>query len=120
MPKVFVPHQALRYDEDLHRRVPVRDISSASQFGELEIILESSQSISVTKGVQSEIKERMADFKDGDYILALGDPVVIAACVMHASKVTARVNMLKWNRDSKAYMHECLTTQNSPNYEHNI
>jgi hypothetical protein len=52
--------------------------------------------------------------------MALGDPVVIAACVMHASKVTSRVNMLKWNRDSKAYLHECLTTQNYPNGEHNI
>lgn len=120
MPKVFVPHQALRYDEDLHRRIPVRDISRASQFGELVIVLESSKSISVTNNVQSEIKERMAEFKDGDYIMALGDPVVIAACVMHASKVTSRVNMLKWNRDSKAYLHECLTTQNYPNGEHNI
>lgn len=106
MPTVFVPHQALRFSTTVNRHVPVIDISKAAQFGNIVVVTESSHGLSVTQSVQEEIKAKMAAFKPDDFILAVGDPVAIAACAIEAARLVGDVQFLKWDRGSQSYFHE--------------
>lgn len=106
MPTVFVPHLTNRFEAQLGRRVPVKDISQATQFGNLEIIIESAGSVAFIPSMQEEVARKMANFKDGDYILAIGDPVIIAACAIQAAKCGKEILFLKWNRATSTYHHE--------------
>jgi len=103
--RVFVVQQPATFSQSLRRFVPKYDLSPARDFGKLVFIL-GPGNIFRERLAQSviHIQNVMGDFKPGDYLLAIGDPVAIAAASMVASfKTGGAVKLLKWDRHASRY-----------------
>jgi hypothetical protein len=51
-----------------------------------------------------EAYEVLADFRpEEDYLLAIGDPIAIAAVSIIAAEYNGRVSMLKWDKKRQSY-----------------
>ena len=50
------------------------------------------------------MRKNLRDIRSQDYLLAVGDPVIIGISASLASKATnGKYNMLKWDRQEKRY-----------------
>jgi aspartyl/asparaginyl beta-hydroxylase (cupin superfamily) len=84
---------------------PNINILSASDFGYLVICLPNrEQAILSTTPYVHKMRKNLRDIRSQDYLLAVGDPVIIGISASLASKATnGRYNMLKWDRQEKRY-----------------
>ena len=104
-PKVYVPQEPTRFDKIKQELIPALDLSPALAFGEIVVCLTSASAnfINIAPVTQA-LKERMAEFRKEDYLLAVGDPTGIAVAAIIAYKAThGRFQMLKWDRISRQY-----------------
>ena len=81
------------------------NILSASDFGYLVICLPNrDQAIFSTAPYTQKMKKNLQDFRKEDYLLAVGDPVIIGISTAIVSEVTAgQFNMLKWDKREYRY-----------------
>lgn len=87
------------------QEVAGRNIASARQFGDFEVLLPSNSNIMLSS-VPSvrRMKSILQDFKDEDYLLLIGDPAAIgAACAIAAYYNRGRFKLLKWDRQEGLY-----------------
>lgn len=103
MPRVFLPQVVERYDSATGRRVSF-DFSPAAQFGQLTEVLSSDDNPLFLAHLTQKIREVLEDFNENDYLLAVGDPAVIAACAGVLFRRQTKVKMLKWDRKMKVYI----------------
>ena len=84
---------------------PNINILSASDFGYLVICLPNrDQAIFSTAPYVQKMKKNLQDFKKDDYLLAVGDPVIIGLSATIVSDVTnGQFNMLKWDKREYRY-----------------
>jgi len=105
MSRVYIVQQPSYFDHDKKRFVDKYDLSPARKHGELVFLLGPGNIFRdrLTSATDT-LKERLADFSVDDFVLAVGDPVAIAAAVLIAGKRTGgHVNLLKWDRISASY-----------------
>lgn len=88
-PRVFITQEDTR-----------KNFLPAREFGELEVVLpEGSQVFRNSVPTVAEVRRKMADFSDEDYILPVGDPVSIGvACATAAMVNEGRFKVLKFDR----------------------
>lgn len=82
------------------------DLSSALAYGTLEQLLETGRQTNVLNAaaVVRELRRKLADYADQDFILAAGDPVAIGiACAAAAKANRGRFTVLKWDRHEHRY-----------------
>ena len=81
------------------------NILSASDFGYLVICLPNrDQAIFSTAPYTQKMKKNLQDFRKEDYLLAVGDPVIIGISTAVVSEVTSgQFNMLKWDKREYRY-----------------
>ena len=87
------------------QEVPGRNIASARQYGDFEVLLPSNAQImlSASPSVRS-MKSLLHDYKEGDYLLLIGDPAAIGvACSIAAFYNRGKYSVLKWNRQEGLY-----------------
>lgn len=103
MPKVFVVCEPLKNINGVLSKA--MDLTPALEFGDIEILLPHAQSLMVTVPTVRALKEKLKDFSDMDYILPIGDPVLMSTVAMIAGdRNSGRVKFLKWDkRNSKYY-----------------
>jgi hypothetical protein len=102
MSRVFVVTEPITYNNGIP--VPLFDISPAREFGEIVVLSEHNQSMAASVPMVRMLREKMKDFGDGDYILPVGDPVVIATVAAIASDLNhGYFQMLKWNKRMRTY-----------------
>ena len=84
---------------------PNINILSASDFGYLVICLPNrDQAIFSTAPYVQKMKKNLQDFRKEDYLLAVGDPVIIGISTAAVSEVTAgEFNILKWDKREHRY-----------------
>ena len=87
---------------------PNINILSASDFGYLVICLTNtgpeSQAIYSTAPFVRKMKKNLQDFRKEDYLLAVGDPVIIGISTTAVSDVTnGQFNVLKWDKREYRY-----------------
>lgn len=84
---------------------PNVNIIGAGRFGEFEILLPPGRQITLSPApVVRQLKSKLKDYSDNDYLLAMGDPAAIAIASIAAADVNnGVVNILKWDRENKAY-----------------
>ncbi len=103
--KVFVVQRPAYYDKERRGWVNKYDLTAATKYGELVYLLHPGNMYK--KYLQSTIEhlhKNLADYKDMDYILAIGDPVAISLAVLIAgSKTNGKVTILKYDRMSGYY-----------------
>ena len=89
----------------IQQPAPNINILSASDFGYLVICLPNrEQAILSTTPYVHKMRKNLRDIRSQDYLLAVGDPVIIGISTSMVSKATnGRYNMLKWDRQEKRY-----------------
>lgn len=104
-PRVFVVQQPAFFDRVAKKFVSKYDLSPASAHGKLVFILGPGNIFKDRmEQATTQIKHVLSTFTEADSILAVGDPVAIAASVMFAAVRTGgKVKLLKWDRLTTAY-----------------
>jgi hypothetical protein len=104
-PKVYAPQQPSRYDAATRLWVPTVNLSPAEAWGEVIVVLPPNANRLHTAPLVAALKERMAEYGEADYIMAVGDPSLIAAAACIAARATGGVvRMLKWEKMSRQYL----------------
>jgi hypothetical protein len=108
MNKVFVPPVPHRWNPTTETHRPAVDVSSAFSYGESVILLPFSIANQARvyddiQGVIDEMKLRMIDSVKEDYVLAVGDPALIAAVAAIQIKKFGYVRLLRWDRETEKY-----------------
>ncbi len=84
---------------------PNVNVIGAGRFGELIPMLPPGRQITLSPApVIRLLSNKLREFSDDDFLLAMGDPVAIAIASMVAGEVNnGKVNMLKWDRREYRY-----------------
>ncbi len=87
------------------QEVQGRNIASARQYGEFKVLLPSNTQIMLSASPSvRRMKSILKDYKDGDYLLLIGDPAAIGvACSIAAFYNLGRYSILKWDRQEGLY-----------------
>tara|TARA_R100001244_G_scaffold57213_1_gene48555 strand:+ start:2075 stop:2410 length:336 start_codon:yes stop_codon:yes gene_type:complete len=82
-----------------------RDLSDATSFGDLEILLPAKYQTSFSAQPTLRFLDRkLRKFNDDDYLLLAGDPVAIALASAIAARTNGgRLKLLKWDREQNMY-----------------
>lgn len=104
--KVYIPQLPTRYDKATNQRIPSIDANPASQFGELVTIF--GQDVNRTRALATMRAEKPigVDIGPEDYILAVGDVVLLALTIVHALQRNGRATLLRWDNETKSYRTE--------------
>ena len=103
--RVFVVQRPAYFNRARRGWVNKYDITAAEDFGELKFLLNPGNIYKDKLETAIEhLQEDLSDYTSNDYILAIGDPVAIAATVTIAAFNNAGViNLLKFDRISQKY-----------------
>lgn len=105
MPRVYAPQLPSRYDAASKLWIPTMNLSPAERYGELVVLLPPNANRLHTAPLVAALRERMAEFGEDDWLVAVGDPSLIAAAACIASKQAGGVlRLLKWDRLASDYI----------------
>ena len=84
---------------------PKINIMGAQKYGEIKVLFREDSQIIFSPGpVMFSLRQKLKDFKEGDYLLLTGDPAIILIAGIIASDITnGKVNLLKWDRQERMY-----------------
>lgn len=81
------------------------DLTPAAAYGDPVLLLKYSQSQLDMTGAVETLYDRLDDFNDEDFMVPIGDPVLMcAAAMVAASRNNGRVKLLKWDRLQHSYI----------------
>lgn len=102
MSKVFVVQDTRRYEAGAY--VSAHDLTPAEQYGELIYLLSPTAAPWKPEGIITELWDKLEDFSDDDYLLMVGNPVLIGLATAVACDVNkGRVRFLQWHGRSQSY-----------------
>ena len=105
MNKVYIPQEPMRFDKATESMVPSVNLEPAADYGDITICLPPGQVALSTQPTVDRLKECLKDFSDNDYLVAVGDPSLIAICsAIVAETNRGKFKLLKWIRDRKQYV----------------
>jgi len=94
--RVLIPQVPTRFDKVAGRRVPSVDLNPAARYGEFT-------ELSVDGGIE-ELRSRFAvEARANDYILCVGDVVMVAAAISYACDAFGKARLLRWDKNRKTY-----------------
>lgn len=80
------------------------DFSSAEQYGELVRIFDERDQMYDMDAATRRLLQRMPNFTDDDYIVAVGHPAAIAVVTSAAAQMNGgRFKLLVWHPDTRVY-----------------
>jgi hypothetical protein len=106
-PKVFATQVPSRRDAATGLWVPTVNIAPAEQFGEVVTLLPPGAQFFAAAETTRLIKQRLheLDYQQGDYLLPMGNPVIMAvACAIAARRTNGCLNVLVWDRTTSTYV----------------
>jgi len=84
--------------------VPRYDLSPAEQYGELVFLLSPISTPSKSEKAITELRKKLRNFSDDDYLLLIGNPCFIGfSCAIAADINEGRVSMLQYNGSQGKY-----------------
>jgi len=94
MPKVYVIQES-----------PGKNISQATKFGEIKVLFPQDFNAGFSAGqAASKLMLLLSNYKEEDFLLLIGDPVLIGIATAVASHWSnGKVQMLKWDGQDKLY-----------------
>jgi len=104
MSKVFIPQIPSRFDTRANAWMPTVNIDPAKKFGELNIMLPPEANRLELSSIVAVLKRMMKDYSANDYVLALGDPMIIAVAAVIAERAAGSLRLLKWDKQSRDYI----------------
>ena len=104
-PVVYVIQEVMRKDPRTGNLVRVHNLKPALEFGNLVFLLDNRRFPITTDTVKAELRAKLADFTDRDFILPVGDPDFIgAAYKIAADQSGGVVHTLKWDKPTQRYL----------------
>ncbi|QOV06265.1 hypothetical protein CPT_Maja_045 [Burkholderia phage Maja] len=103
MSKVFIPQLPMRFDHAAGRRVPQFNITPAMHFGQLEMVLDETDDSRMIARLTPKIRERLKEFREHDFMIAMGNPAVIAMCAAIVLRRQKKLLMLQWDKKTEMY-----------------
>ena len=87
------------------QEVPGRDITKASEFGDLQILIPAKEQVALSsQPTARRINRLLRNFNNEDYLLLSGDPVIIGiSCAVAMSNNLGKAKILKWDRLDEEY-----------------
>ena len=84
---------------------PRVDIVSASKWGDLEPLASPFDQVHLNPSrIVSQLRRKLQNFNDEDWLLAMGDTAIIGIAFALAASVNhGRINLLKWDKIEKQY-----------------
>ena len=84
---------------------PRVNIVSAAKWGDLEPLTNPFDQIHINPSrIVAQIRRKLREFTDDDWLLAMGDPAIIGVAFAVASEQNhGRVSLLKWDKMEKSY-----------------
>jgi hypothetical protein len=105
MNRVFVPMVPSTFDSGTGLWIPKLNLDPAKRYGEIILCAPPNANRIPTGPMLDVMKSKLRDFRKDDYIVAVGDPSLIAAAVAIAvMKTGGMVNILKWDRLASDYL----------------
>jgi hypothetical protein len=101
-PRVFVTQLPTRYEGGAW--VPTVDITPAREHGEVLYMIPPGFNLPDASLAMQQVQERLKDFTPKDYLLPMGDPIVMAAAAAVLGARRAPFKVLKWDRPARRYM----------------
>lgn len=84
-----------------------KNVLSATEFGELQQPIFPAEKVVMFNSAAEvrELKRALHDYTDDDYILAIGDWLLVGVAQAVASHLNGgKYNLLKWDRETKQYI----------------
>lgn len=102
---VYVVHDHRKFDRETGETVAVYDISPAEQFGQLVYLLPPTATPWASHAILDRLWEGLQGFRDGDYLLMIGNPVLCGLATSVAAEVNdGRVGFLQWSGRDRSYI----------------
>lgn len=105
-PIVYVVQEPMYKEKEPPFRWKTVNMSPALDYGKLELLLETGRQTNVLNAaaVTRLLKQKLANYRAVDFILAAGDPVAIGiACSIAAFANRGSYTVLKWDRQEMKY-----------------
>lgn len=84
---------------------PTFDFSPAAKYGTLKVVIPAGLTMLSPVPLVRAAKSKLEDFTSNDFLLAVGDPSVIAICAaIAARKAEGHFTLLKWDRLAREYL----------------
>jgi hypothetical protein len=103
-PRVFIPQIVKRYDKVQRVVVDMHDFTAAQTFGKLETVLDDNDNPDLLSRMTHKVNQKLATFTHEDYLIAVGDPCLIAVCAGVILRRQPTLNLLKWQRELRTYV----------------
>src|SRR5689334_17698838 len=104
MPRVFVAQMPHRMNERSGALEPRFDLSTAERYGRVEFLLSPTARPFNPGPIVAELREKLSDYGDEDYLLLVGNPCIMGwACAIAADFNDGKVNILQWSGRDQAY-----------------
>lgn len=105
MSKVFVPQIPHRRDKETDKFVPTVNVTPAEEHGDIVILLPSNASFYATGELTEQLRAQMKNYSyaDGDSVIAIGDPSIMAVVFGLLGQMHGRFYILKWDRMISRY-----------------
>lgn len=98
-PKVYVVQSQLNRDG-----APKYDMTPAEDYGDLVVLLDETASPFRPKPLMEVLQERLQEFREGDYLLPVGNPVFIGLATLFAADASPVVKYLLWSGKEQRYV----------------
>lgn len=104
MPKVYAPQVPAKFDPGTSLWIPNVNMRTAEAFGELKVCLPNGASRLHVGQLVVALREQMSEVTADDWLIAVGDPSLIAAAAVIMFKKTGGLRILKWDRMMAGYI----------------
>lgn len=105
MANVYIVQQPRRRNRETGEFEPLFDMTPARAYGELVVLLSSTTHQLVGEVLCKELRHKLRDFGEDDFILGAGDPMGIGAATMIAAEMNrGRCKFLRWDRRTGQYI----------------
>lgn len=104
--KTFIPYLPSRYDSLSKTYQSLLNVESAGKFGDPRLVIPlgtdirradfKEAAIAVAEGIESTITAE-------DFIVCVGDPLLISIAIMTQHRVTGGIRALRWDKLKRAY-----------------
>lgn len=84
---------------------PIQSLTEAAAYGELEVLFHGKDVGIALSPIVAQFKNLLRHYDDTDYILPVGDPVLIGiACAIAAKENRGQIKLLRWDRQTRNYI----------------
>lgn len=106
MPTVYVPQIPRRRDSATNMFVPTVNIAPAEEHGKVFNMLPSDISFYATADLVAQLKPILKEYsyENGDSIIAIGDPSIMAVVFGMVGALNGKFYILKWDRMTSRYV----------------